>query len=61
VKPPWTAGSRFAGAHSRKNRPTGNVPGHTRWRDDDQRGCEQRLVEVLTAYGYHDPDDAKPK
>ena len=29
------------------------------WRDADESAWEQRLTEVLIAYGYGDPDDVK--
>ena len=32
-----------------------------RWRDAAEGAWEQGLVEVLTAYGYRDPDDVGPE
>jgi hypothetical protein len=32
-----------------------------RWRDADESAWEQRLIEVLAAYGYRDPDDIESK
>jgi hypothetical protein len=31
------------------------------WRDTDEGAWQQRLVEVLAAYGYHDPDDLRAR
>ena len=30
------------------------------WREPDESAWEQQLVEILTAYGYRDPDAVEP-
>jgi hypothetical protein len=54
--PPRTADWRWAGASFPIRRPTGNAPGQHHWRHYVGSPWGERLLAVLVAHGYEEPD-----
>jgi hypothetical protein len=55
------ASSRSGGCLLPENPPNWQCARLHRWRGAEESAWGQRLIEILAAYGYRDPDDIAPE